>query len=166
LQSDGKLEALEEKLRLAEEELDCEQQKSARLASAVKQLEEKGSAALPSPPPMAGPPPPPPPPPPAAPLPPPPPPPGTLAPMGSVKLNKASDKKQPEDAANAGGKIIVTFQLNNHILCYFNYYKNYQRRLLGARVTKSQNLKMECDCKLCNPSAHVVHGWHTLHFLK
>lgn len=109
MQSDGKLEALEEKLRLAEEELDCEQQKSLRLATTIKQLEEKSSAAassavvLPPPPPMAGPVPPPPPPP-MAPLPPPPPPPGALADMSSVKLNKATDKKPAEDPANAGGK--------------------------------------------------------------
>ncbi|XP_059488652.1 shootin-1-like isoform X2 [Neocloeon triangulifer] len=102
MQSEGRVEALEEKLRLVETELECEQKKSARLEEKVQELEAGGSAPPPPPPPsMAGPPPPPPPPPPAAPLPPPPPmPPGGLAPSGSLKINKA-EKKVEEPAAGA-----------------------------------------------------------------
>ncbi|XP_065351188.1 shootin-1-like [Cloeon dipterum] len=104
LQEEGKMEALEEKLRLAETELECEQKKNARLETRIKDLENPLTTPLP--PSMAGPPPPPPPPPPPAKMPPPPPPPpaGSLAPKGSLKITR-SDKKQPEDTNNAGAAI-------------------------------------------------------------
>jgi hypothetical protein len=108
LQSESRTEELEEKLRLVESELECEQQKSSRLATKIAQLEEGSPTnGAPPPPPMMVGAPPPPPPPPAAPLPPPPPPPGSLAPISAIKLNKTSEKKntQLEETANAGGKM-------------------------------------------------------------